>query len=96
MRARLDHVASLIVNVNHCIMGMAEKREMVRRGTGQAGDLTFFAATSRRLKLLQRSVKCGCEESPAAFARGYGAPRKTKEEVGKLCAPFFLPEVSSR
>ena len=29
MRVRLDHVASLIVNANHCIMGTAEKREML-------------------------------------------------------------------
>ncbi|PYK07834.1 MAG: hypothetical protein DME61_11815 [Verrucomicrobia bacterium] len=29
VRVRLDHVASLIVNANHCIMGTAEKREML-------------------------------------------------------------------
>jgi hypothetical protein len=50
VRVRLDHVASLIVNANHCIMGTAETREMVR-DTGQAGDLTFSAANSRRLNL---------------------------------------------
>jgi len=59
VRVRLDHVASLIVNANHCIMGMAEKREMVRLGTGQAGDLTFSAANLRKLNLFERSAKCG-------------------------------------
>jgi hypothetical protein len=29
VRVRLDHVASLVVNANHCIMGTAEKREML-------------------------------------------------------------------
>ena len=35
VRVRLDHVASLIVNANHCIMGTAEKREMVRATPGK-------------------------------------------------------------
>jgi hypothetical protein len=30
----------------------------------------------------------------AAFARGYGAPRKSKEEVGNFRSAIFLPEVS--
>ena len=29
VRVRLDHVASLIVNANHCIIETAEKREML-------------------------------------------------------------------
>jgi len=37
MRVRLDHVASLIVNANHCIMGTAQKLEMMRATPGKQG-----------------------------------------------------------
>jgi len=35
VRVRLDHVASLIVNANHSIIGTVEKREMVRATQGK-------------------------------------------------------------